>query len=772
MDTPELSIRELGALFDQSPVATIFHDVDLRTRRANVAFRELTGLSEEAHIGQRPSQSEGASRIVDTELIERTLCGQVISTGVPVVNMHLEQSLPGQRRVFAWTAYRVTDNGRVLGAVSTLIDITGAQQDATDLVHANSRLELLRRAGSEIGTTLDVHRTAAELAALAVPELADRATVDLLDPVLRDEDPASADPGQLRLRRVAVRDAATAATVTFGVGDLITMGASRSPAVALSRGEALLARSRDEMRQSGLEAGHVQALLDRGVHTFVGVPLTARGVTLGVAVLCRAETPEPYDEADVRLVSDLASRAAVHIDNARLYTREHEAAATLQHSLLPRDIRQVPGLEIAYRYQPASRGREAGGDWFDVIPLDDGQVALVVGDVTGHGIQASAIMGQLRTTTTALARLGCPPDQIIGQLSGVVAAQGEEAGATCVHVVYDPRTRRCRLISAGHPPPVLRHPDRATELIDLPAGLLLGAGPGDYQAVDRRLPPGSILALYTDGLIEQPGQDLAVGMSRLARALADSPAESLDELCDSVLASLAPRQRDDVALLLARTTTFLCLTAYLLGGHGVRHRDAALAPGTAGRLGGDGRGVAQQDGAHRVVRGGAAQRARGDHGAFHAGDHGVSEHARRGAVHAEGDEVKGQPVGHLGESAAAGLAKLGRLLRRALGHQRRDAAAPAVVTGHHALAAEVHVPLDELGRGAGLPGGAVDDLDLLVGVRLGCLHPQLRLAAREVEVHRAARRATEREHVREGGRAVAALPDELPGRLHHLPLGV
>jgi serine phosphatase RsbU (regulator of sigma subunit) len=259
----------------------------------------------------------------------------------------------------------------------------------------------------------------------------------------------------------------------------------------------------------------------------------------------------------------------VHIDNARLYTREHEAAATLQHSLLPRDIRQVPGLEIAYRYQPASRGREAGGDWFDVIPLDDGQVALVVGDVTGHGIQASAIMGQLRTTTTALARLGCPPDQIIGQLSSVVAAQGEEAGATCLHVVYDPRARRCRLISAGHPPPVLRHPDRATELIDLPAGLLLGAGPGDYQAVDRRLPPGSVLALYTDGLIEQPGQDLAVGMSRLARALADSPAESLDELCDSVLASLAPRQRDDVALLLARTTTFLCLASYLLGGHGV-----------------------------------------------------------------------------------------------------------------------------------------------------------------------------------------------------------
>ena len=259
----------------------------------------------------------------------------------------------------------------------------------------------------------------------------------------------------------------------------------------------------------------------------------------------------------MRLVSDLAERAAMHIDNARLYTREHATAVTLQRSLLPRDIPQVPGLQIGHCYQPASQTAEVGGDWFDVIPLDDGQVALVVGDVTGHGIHAAAIMGQLRTTTAALARLGHPPEQIMGQLSGVVAEHGEETGATCLYALYDPASRRCRLTSAGHPPPALRHPGGTTEFINVPGGVMLGAGPSRYPATDIQIPPGSVLALYTDGLIERPGQDITTGMSHLARTLAAGPARSLDDLCDSVLTSHAAHARDDIALLLARTTAML-----------------------------------------------------------------------------------------------------------------------------------------------------------------------------------------------------------------------
>jgi PAS domain S-box-containing protein len=544
-------MHELNALFDQSPIGLVVSDRELRVTRTNAAFRRLVGLPDEALIGRRPSEADHG---VDGALIERILARQVIARGVPVVDVPMEQTLAGERRVLSWSAYRITDNGQVIGALGAVTDITDRVQAVRALQQANARLDLLQRAGSQVGTTLDLHRTAGELAGLAVPELADRIAIDLCDSVLQGDDPPCAGPGALRFRRVAVRDAAARSTVAFAVGDLITVPLTSAAASTVWRGKPLLARNWAEIAgQVAYTPAQADALLARGVHTAIVVPLIARGVTLGLAVFCRAENPEPYGEADVRLVSDLASRAAVHIDNARLYTREHTTAVTLQRSLLPRDVPPVAGLDIAYRYQPASQAAEVGGDWFDVIALDGGQVALVVGDVTGHGTHAAAIMGQLRTTTATLARLGHPPGQIMAQLSSVVAAHGEEAGATCLYAVYDPASRRSRLTSAGHPPPALRHPSGAVEFLEVPGGVMLGVGQGRYPVTDTDLPEGSVLALYTDGLIEQPGQDLGTGMSRLARALVAGPARSLDDLCDSVLASTGPHARDDIALLLART---------------------------------------------------------------------------------------------------------------------------------------------------------------------------------------------------------------------------
>ncbi|HTU73064.1 MAG TPA: PAS domain S-box protein, partial [Trebonia sp.] len=375
MDIPELSNRELEALFEQSPVAMIFSDRDLRSRRANAAFRRLVGISDDILLGRRPSETEGAEWLVDSEFIERTLAEQVIAKGIPVVNVPLERTKDGKRRVIAWTAYRVTDHGRVLGSVATLLDVTDQAAAETALRRANTRLDLLQRAGSEIGTTLDVYRTAEELAALAVPRIADRIAIDLLELVLLGEDPR-ADPQELRLRRLAVRDAVTPGPGNFGVGDLFVIPITGQPAGAYLRGEILVARNTDEIRQLDLPPEVVEPLLDRGVHTLVTMALRARGVTLGLANFTRSKTKETYDEADVRLLIDLAARAAVHIDNARLYSREHESAVTLQRSLLPRDIPPVTGLDIAYRYQPASQAAEIGGDWFDVIPLEDGQVTL------------------------------------------------------------------------------------------------------------------------------------------------------------------------------------------------------------------------------------------------------------------------------------------------------------------------------------------------------------------------------------------------------------
>jgi hypothetical protein len=445
----------------------------------------------------------------------------------------------------------VLESGQVLGVLCRFRDVTG---QATSLEQAHA---LLERAAREIGTTLDIHRTAAELADLAVPELADRIAINLLDEVLQGENLPRADLGALQFRRVAVRDTRkTRAKVNFEVDDQFATPYTSAAASALLRGDPLLARNPAEVREkSPYPSGRVEALLAQGMHTFMAVPLIARGVTLGVAVFWRAEHPEPYGEADVPLASGIASRAALPIDNARLYTREHNTAITLQRSLLPRHVPPVAGLQVAYRYQPASQAAEVGGDWFDVIPLESGQVALVVGDVTGHSIHAAAVMGQLRTTTAALARLGCPPEEIMGQLSDVVAEHGEETGATCLYAHYDPASRRYRLTSAGHLPPALRHPDGTVEFIDVPGWVMLGAGPGRYPATSVALSPGSVLALYTDGLIERPGEDISTGMSRLARTLAAGPAQSLDQLCDRVLAGLGARARDDIALLLARTTT-------------------------------------------------------------------------------------------------------------------------------------------------------------------------------------------------------------------------
>jgi PAS domain S-box-containing protein len=548
MDISErTSGRELDAMFDQAPVALVWCDAELRYKRSNAAFRRLVGFPDEALIGRRPSEVDPGT---DTALVERTLAEQVIKKGAVVADVPLVQNLAGRRRAFLWSASRLVQNGQVLGALCSLRDITG---QAAPLRQAHA---LLERARHQLGTTLDIRRTAAELADLAVPELADHIAIDLLDQVLQGENLPPADPGTLRFRRIVVRDTSDIrAKVAFKLGDLITAPLSTSAAAAVWQGEPLLARNPAEMAgKVNFVPSRMDALVALGMRTSMVVPLIARGITLGVATLCRAEQPDPFDEADMRLASDLASRAALCIDNARLYTREHATAVTLQRSLLPWHIPRVAGLQIAYRYEPASQTAEVGGDWFDVIPVADDQVALVVGDVTGHSIQAAAIMGQLRTTTATLARLRCPPGEIMAQLNGVVAEHGAETGATCVYAEYDPRTRRCRLTSAGHPPPALRHPDGTTEFIDIPGGVMLGVGQNPYPPTDTELPPGSVLALYTDGLIEQLSEDIGTGMSRLAEVLAASPARSPDELCDNLLASLGARARDDIALLLARTT--------------------------------------------------------------------------------------------------------------------------------------------------------------------------------------------------------------------------
>ncbi|WP_320774660.1 SpoIIE family protein phosphatase [Streptomyces sp. CRN 30] len=453
---------------------------------------------------------------------------------------------------------RPTDvRGGPPGSVATLRDSTELRALSGRAEATRARLDLLYDAGIGIGTGLDVTRTAEELARLAVPRFADFATVDLYDTVLAGGRPEAGAP----LRRTAVSGTVEDGPL-FPRGRQIDFTPSAPQAESLRTGRAVLepdlARAPGWQAQDGERAAQVLAY---GVHSLIAVPLRAGTLVLGVVTFWRAERPGPFDDDEVALAEELVARAAVSIDNARRYTREHNMAVTLQRSLLPRTLPEQNALEIAYRYLPARAG--VGGDWFDVLPLSGARVALVVGDVVGHGLHAAATMGRLRTAVHNFSALDLGPDELLSLLDELVvrldqdeATEGDSApvtGATCLYAIYDPVARRCTVSRAGHPPPAVVHPDGRVEILDVPAGPPLGLGGLPFETAEVELAEGSRLVLYTDGLIEDREHDIDVGLDELREALAGA-GPSPEETCRAVLdARLPDRPGDDIALLVART---------------------------------------------------------------------------------------------------------------------------------------------------------------------------------------------------------------------------
>ncbi len=422
---------------------------------------------------------------------------------------------------------------------------------------AREQLAMINEASSRVGSTLDMQRTAEELVEVVVPRFADFATVDLLEPVLSGEEPDTLRGEQaLELRAVAVGEAGDSGLtgVADAVGEVSRFESRKLYAKALRRGRSVLVPEVDEESLSAIVSSQdrVAPGLAAGIHSYLMVPVLARGAVLGGVEFVRTRNPDPFGPADTALAEELVARAAVSIDNARLYRRERETALTLQRSLLPQETRHTLGMEIAHRYLPSSVGSEVGGDWFDVVPLSCGRVALVVGDVMGHGIRAAATMGQLRTVARTLATLEMQPDQVLTRLDETASGIGDGQFATCVCAVYDPVDRSCTLACAGHLPPVVVGPDGGTRPVDLPAGVPLGVGGVDFDSVEITIPEGGILVLYTDGLIERRGQDIDEGLELLCRTLADR-GRDLEESCDAVLAALVPeRSEDDIAVIMAR----------------------------------------------------------------------------------------------------------------------------------------------------------------------------------------------------------------------------
>ncbi|MGW7486351.1 SpoIIE family protein phosphatase [Streptomyces sp. NPDC054786] len=532
------------------------HDAVLHAVREGVLIvgrdgRLLLANDEARRLLDLPADAEGR-HVGDLGLDHRT-AELLASDRSATDEVHLAQD-----RLLAVNKRSTTPYGSHQGSVVTLRDTTELRWLSGRAEVARERLRLLYDAGVRIGSTLNVVRTAEELAQVAVPRFADIVTVELLDPVLKGEEPAVSGT---ELRRTAIAGLAPDHPL-YPVGELIRFAPGTPMAASMDQ-----VRSVVEPELAGSPAWRSQdperarRILDHGVHSLAVVPLRARGVVLGLVDFWRSGSSPPFDDEDLSFAEELAGRAAVGIDNARRYTRERTMAMTLQRSLMPRSLPDQDALEVAHRYLPAQAG--VGGDWFDVIPLPGARVALVVGDVVGHGLHAAATMGRLRIAVHNFSALDLSPDELLGHLDELVThldVQAEDTdegptitGATCLYVVYDSVSGQVTAATAGHLPPAVAYPDGSVEFLHPPVSPPLGLGTGlPFETAELSLPEGSRLVLYTDGLVENRSRDVDAGLEALHAALT-GPDRTPEDTCATVLQTLLPaRSTDDVALLVAR----------------------------------------------------------------------------------------------------------------------------------------------------------------------------------------------------------------------------
>ena len=419
----------------------------------------------------------------------------------------------------------------------------------------DEQLALLRATGSMVGSTLDLNTTARELCAVTVPRFADFAAVLVVDQLFSDTEPPKDDrpADTVLVRRVAVAHQGPPGLWESALpeGELLNLAAQE---FVPRLGETVVVPVVDPAIAPDIAA-------DLGVpqlgplladHSMIVAPLTARGTVLGRVCFLRGPGRRPFDARDVATATEVVARGAAHIDNARLHRQESRAAATLQRSMMPTRPPRLPGVRIAHHYMPGDRQAQVGGDWFDAIQLPGGRVALIVGDVMGHGLQAAAVMGQFRTAVITMAGLDLPPAQLLRHLDNLAHRLGTEHLATCVYAVYDPIRRSLTLANAGHIPPVLAGHDGHSELLQIPGGAPIGVGGVPFETVEIPVPDGSWLVLCTDGLVEVRGQGIDAGLAALCSTVIE-PEQSPEEVCAQILARVhSEDRRDDVALLVAR----------------------------------------------------------------------------------------------------------------------------------------------------------------------------------------------------------------------------
>ncbi|MGW1540128.1 SpoIIE family protein phosphatase [Streptomyces sp. NPDC002309] len=547
------SVRE--SLISRAPIGVAVRDTHLRCTWVNDTMERQDGIPRDRRLGRRFGDARPDAEATDPEAVMR----QVLHSGAAGTDEYQTWLPMSPAREHTITVLYSC----LLGADGQAVGVCALSVDATESRRARERFAILSERSTRLGRTQDVLRTSQELAELAVPLFADFVAVDLEQSVLGEAPPEGTQPTPDRL---PVFRRAGLASVHQGIpesawthGEVIPVPASSPLAHALRTRRARLEPILNTAPGTWIDHDPVRArkIRENDMHSVMVVPICVRNVVLGVALFVRTEDPVPFQEIDLLLAEEVVSRAALSLDRAR----RHTAALELQCDVLPERVTSSAAIEAVSRYRPADIDQGVGGDWADVIELSGARVGLVVGDVVGQGVNAAVTMGRLRTAVHALADMELPPDELLAHLDDTVQRLAEQCaqppsllGATCLYAVYDPATRRCTMARAGHPPPAIIDPQGEVTFADLPAGVPLGFGAdASFESVELELPEGSLLALYTDGLIETRDHDTDAGMHRLATALA-LPGRSLEDLCTGAM-DILPDQApsDDITLLLVRT---------------------------------------------------------------------------------------------------------------------------------------------------------------------------------------------------------------------------
>ncbi|MGA5700152.1 ATP-binding SpoIIE family protein phosphatase [Peterkaempfera bronchialis] len=565
------------ALFTQTRIGLAIHDTELRLVRVNLP-PELLGIpaaGAAAETSSVPSLEEVL--LPDDAVAVREQLRKVAETGVPLVDwVHSARLLsrPEADRIVSLSGFRLEDSeGRFTGVAATFTDVT--EQERT-----RQQLALVGAAAKRLEGTLDVVRCAEQLVEVMVPEFADLAVVDLTEAVLVGEEPGGFAHGSL-LRRVAL------AAADGGWPDELhprgmRLRVQEQDSHWMRPGSAVLLTDMGPVRERVAEEPELRGMvLPEAATSMLVVPLNARGLVLGGLLLWRTGDRVPFGPDDAALGEEIGSRAALSMDSARRYTREHRTAEALQRSLLPRAVVKISAAETVGLYVPAATTAGIGGSWFDVIALSSSRIALVVGDVVGHGLEATAATGRLRTAVQTLSDLDMTPEELLTHLDDLVrrlaAVEESEAspdgsppdgppgsegdrgggvyGSTCLYAVYDPVTGHCSMASAGHPPPVVVAAGEAAGIADLKPGPALGVGGEPFEQLDLGLPPGSVLALFTEKLLSASGESPGERLRRLCAQVesAAAPQASPAEVGRNVLDNLLPEPPEqDLALLVSR----------------------------------------------------------------------------------------------------------------------------------------------------------------------------------------------------------------------------